>query len=200
MASRRSRAKPRPLDVDAARKAFGTWLVRQPLSERTAEAYRAQVGAYLTWLAGSEHAAEALSSEAARDWAVRDYKRAMKRRRLKPTTVNQALAAIDAFYRCLGLGRPDVRREPLPQVAPKALDEDAQRRFLRSVERCSSARDRAIATLFFYTGLRLAELAALDVGDVAVSPRRGRLRVALGKGDASREVPLNSACRSAIED
>jgi site-specific recombinase XerD len=180
--------------------AFATWLQRQPLSKRTADAYRAQVGAYLSWLAGSEHAADALAVEAVRDWAVRDYKRAMKKRRLKPTTVNQALAAIDALYRSLNMGRPDVRREALAQVAPRALAQDAQRRFLRSVERCPSSRDRAIATLFLYTGLRLSELAALDVGDVSVSPRRGRLRVALGKGDAYREVPLNSACRSALDE
>ncbi len=93
---------------------------------------RAQVGAYLRLLAGSEHAAEALSVEAVRDWAVRDCKRAMKTRRLEPTTVNQASAAIDALDRSLNLGRPGVRREALAQVAPRALAEDAQRRFLRS--------------------------------------------------------------------
>jgi site-specific recombinase XerD len=200
MAGRAAKAQSSPFDVAKAQKAFAAWLERQPLSARTADAYRAQVGAYLRWLEGSEHAAEALSVESVRDWAVRDYKRAMKKRRLKPTTVNQALAAIDALYRSLNKGRPDVRRETLAQVAPRALAEDAQRRFLRSVERCPSARDRAIATLFLYTGLRLSELAALDVADVAVSPRRGRLRVALGKGDAYREVPLNSACRSALDD
>ncbi len=200
MAGRSPSAPTKSLDVEKARKAFAAWLERQPLSRRTAEAYRAQVGAYLRWLTGSEHAAEALSVEAVRDWAVRDYKRAMKKRRLKPTTVNQALAAIDALYRSLNMGRPDVRREALAQVAPRALAEDAQRRFLRSVERCPSARDRAIATLFLYTGLRLSELAALDLGDVAVSPRRGRLHVALGKNDAYREVPLNSACRAVLDD
>src|SRR5674476_1705044 len=36
-----------------------------------------------------------------------------------------------------------------------------------AVEGCPSARDRAIATVFFYTGLRLFELAALEVGAVS---------------------------------
>ena len=53
--------------------------------------------------------------------------------------------------------------------------------------------------MFFYTGLRLSELAALDVDDVAVSARRGRLTVRSGKGDLGREVPLNSACRSVLD-
>jgi len=44
------------------------------------------------------------------------------------------LAAIDNFYRSLGADRPDVAREDLPQLAPRALEEDEQRRFLRAVE------------------------------------------------------------------
>lgn len=147
------------------------------------------MGAYLRWLEGSEHADEALSSEDVRDWAVYDYKRAMKKRRLKPSTVNQALAAIHSLYRSLNLGRPKVRREPLAQVAPRALAEDAQRRFLRAVERCPSARDRAITTLFFYTALRLSELAALDVGDVAVSPRRGRVAFSWARATLTARSP-----------
>ena len=55
-------------------------------------------------------------------------------------------------------------REELAQVAPRALAEADQRRFLRAVEGCPLARDRAIATVFFYTGLRLSELATLEVG------------------------------------
>ena len=91
-------------------------------------------------------------------------------------------------------------REELAQVAPKALDEDDQRAFLRAVEGSPVARDRAIALVFFYTGLRLSELAGLDEADVAVSARRGRLTVRSGKGDTYREVPLNSACRTALSE
>ena len=114
--------------------------------------------------------------------------------------MNQALAAIDNFYRSLGAGRPDVAREELAQTAPRALDEAQQRTFLRFVAASPSARDRAIATVFFYTGLRLSELAALDMTDVAISARRGRVTIRTGKGDAYREVPLNSVCRTAVEE
>jgi site-specific recombinase XerD len=180
---------------------FRRWLSRQPLAERSRDAYLAQVTGFVTWLAGSRHGAVALSDPHVRDWAVRDYKRHVKTaRRWAPTSVNQALAAIDNFYRSLGMGRPEVPREVLAQVAPRALDGEEQRRFLRTVEACPSPRDRAIATVFFYTGLRLSELTALDTDDVAVSARRGRLRVRSGKGDAYREVPLNSACRTAMQE
>ncbi|MGI8686398.1 MAG: tyrosine-type recombinase/integrase [Acidimicrobiales bacterium] len=53
---------------------------------------------------------------------------------------------------------------------------------------------------FFYAGLRLSELSALDMADVEMSARRGRLKVRTGKGDAYREVPLNSATRKALDE
>jgi integrase/recombinase XerC len=174
---------------------------RQPLATRSRDAYLAQVRGFVTWLAGSEHGAQALADHHVRDWAVRDYKRFVKtKKRWAPASVNQALAAIDNFYRSLTVGRPEVAREELAQVAPRALEETEQRTFLRIVEASPSARDRAMALVFFYAGLRLSELAALDMDDVAVSARRGRLQVRTGKGDAYREVPLNSACRKALEE
>lgn len=188
------------VDADGVLAGYARWLKRQPLAARSRDAYLAQVRSFVTWLAGSEHGAQALSDPHVRDWAVRDYKRFVKtKKRWAPTSVNQALAAIDNFYRSLTVGRPAVAREELAQVAPRALEEAEQRTFLRIVEASPSARDRAMAMVFFYAGLRLSELAALDMDDVALSARRGRLQVRTGKGDAYREVPLNSACRKDLE-
>lgn len=188
------------VNVDAMLAGYDSWLKRQPLAARSRDAYLAQVRDFVTWLAGSEHGAPALADPHVRDWAVRDYKRFVKTtKRWGPASVNQALAAIDNFYRSRGAGRPEVAREELAQTAPRALSEAEQRTFLRFVEACPSARDRAIATVFFYAGLRLSELGALDVTDVAVSARRGRVKIRTGKGDAYREVPLNSPCRHALD-
>ena len=178
------------IDADAVVAEYAAWLGRQPLAGRSRDAYLAQMRGFLTWLAGSERGGAALVEPGVRDRAVRDYKRHVQTaRHWAPSTVNQALAAIDSFYRSIGVGRPEVAREELARVAPRALAKADQRRFLRAVEGCLSARDRAIATVFFYTvffdtGLRLSELAALEVGDLSVSARRGRLRVRSGKGDA----------------
>ena len=189
------------VDVDALLATYRAWLGRQALAARSREAYAAQVAAFLAWLASSEHEGRALSDPHVRDWAVRDYKRHVKTEsHWAPASVNQALAAIDNFYRSLGAGRPDVPREDLPQLAPRALDEGEQRRFLRAVEASPSPRDRAIATVFFYTALRLSELADLELIDVSMTARRGMVRVRAGKGDAYREVPLNSACRKALDE
>ena len=189
------------VSVDAVLAAYESWLKSQPLAARSREAYLAQVREFVTWLAGSEHGGQALVDPHVRDWAVGDYKRYAKTtKRWAPASVNQALAAIDNFYRSRGAGRPEVAREEIAQTAPRALSEGEQRAFLRFVEADPSARDRAIATVFFYAGLRLSELAALDMADIAVSARRGRVTIREGKGDAYREVPLNSPCRNALDE
>ena len=101
---------------------YTVWLDRQPLASRSREAYRAQVGSYLGWLADTGDPEAALTQQDRRDWAVRDYKRQMKvQKRWSATTVNQALAAIDNFYRSRQMGRPDVAREQIPQVAPPGV-------------------------------------------------------------------------------
>lgn len=204
MAGRTKKASPREpegVDAGAVLATYAGWLKRQPLATRSRDAYLAQVRAFLTWLAGSEHGPQALVDPHVRDWAVRDYKRHVKTaKRWAPASVNQALAAIDNFYRSLAAGRPEVLREELAQVAPRSLEEADQRRFLRIVEASPSPRDRAMATVFFYAGLRLSELASLDMTDIEMSARRGRLKVRTGKGDAYREVPLNSATRKALEE
>ena len=54
--------------------------------------------------------------------------------------------------------------------------------------------------MLLYTGLRLAELVALDVDDVRMSARKGVVIVRSGKGDAYREVPLNALVRQVLEE
>ena len=187
--------------LQSAYDTYVVWLDRQPLASRSREAYRAQVREYLRWLSDTDDPEAALTQQDRRDWAVRDYKRQMKQqKRWSATTVNQALAAIDNFYHSRSMGRLDVAREQLPQVAPRALDETEQRKLLRAVERLPSVRDRAIVTIMLYTGLRLSELAALVVTDVAITARKGMVTVRSGKGDRYRKVPLNSACRSVLVD
>jgi len=156
---------------------------------------------YVAWLGErSPVDGDPLADCDARDWAVRDYKRHLKTvERWKPASVNLALAALDSFYTQLGLGRPVVRREDLPAQAPKALTDEQQRRLLRMAER-ASPRDRAIVVMLLYTGLRLAELVALDVEDVRISARKGLVIVRSGKRDAYREVPLNALVRQVLEE
>ena len=60
-----------------------------------------------------------------------------------------------------------------------------------------SLRDRAIVELLYGAGIRVGEIAGLDVRDVDL--HRGDVRV-LGKGGKERVVPLPGAARDAIRD
>jgi site-specific recombinase XerD len=58
------------------------------------------------------------------------------------------------------------------------------------------ARDAAILELFYSSGLRLAELVALDVGDVDVYSENVRV---FGKGRKERVVPVGAPALTAIQ-
>ncbi|HEX8156624.1 MAG TPA: tyrosine-type recombinase/integrase [Solirubrobacteraceae bacterium] len=190
-------------DVAAARIEFERWLEHQPLAERTKSEYRRNVRVFLDWLAAAGDDgwdADPLGDRLARDHAARDFRRWLKiERRAAASTVNLALASLDALYRQRGLGNPNVRREKPLRAAPRALEQDDQRQLLRACER-ASARDRALVVLMLFTALRLSEAVALDLDDVQVTARKGRVVVRSGKGDLQREVPLNPLVRQVLDE
>jgi len=180
---------------------YEVWLERQPLSERTRREYARQVTGFAEWLgADPARGADSLADSFARDYTVRDFKRHLKvEHRWSPASVNLALAAVDHFFRFVGLGAADVKRERLPQAAPRALERAELLAFVRAAGR-AAARDRAIGLLLVYAGLRLSELVALDLDDARVSGRKAVVVVRSGKGDVYREVPLNALARNALDD
>jgi site-specific recombinase XerD len=117
--------------------AYDAWLDRQPLAAKTRVAYRFQVHQYGAYLAQRPPTADdPLRTPFACDYAVRDYKTYLKtERQAKPTSVNLALAAIDHFHQFIGNDRPQVSRENLPALAPRALKPEEQKAFLRAAER-----------------------------------------------------------------
>jgi len=52
--------------------------------------------------------------------------------------------------------------------------------------------------VLLFTALRIAELAALNTSDVAISARKGLVTVRRGKGDRYRQVPLNAEARDTL--
>ena len=78
----------------------------------------------------------------------------------------------------------------------KYLDDSERTQLLKTLaDRRSAERDYMIVDLFLNTGLRLSELHALNVSDVAGEKT---LVVQNGKGGKTREVPLNTLVRSHI--
>jgi integrase/recombinase XerC len=176
-------------------------LERSPLAANTRTAYGRQVRRYLGWLDDrAEGVDAALSDPLGRDFAVRDYRSYLRDAHLSAASINAALAGLDHLYRFLELGPPIVRREQLAALAPRALSEAELRSVFRAAERRGNARDRAALALMALAGLRIAEVAGLDVDDVALSARKGHVVVRHGKGDTSRTVPLGALARELVED
>ena len=166
---------------------FERWLAARPLADRSRREYARNVRAYCAWLAETPDRdgwqGDPLVDPLVRDHAARDFRRYLQvEKRAAASTVNLALASLDALYRCLGLGRPNVRRDKPAQAAPRALDKAGQRRLLRAAE-AAPIRARALVMLMLFTALRISETVALDLDDVRVTTRRpgARVRVTRGK-------------------
>lgn len=178
-----------------------SWLERQPLSDQTRRAYRSRINHFLDFLGTSgEDVRVLVQTERERAHILREYKRYLKQEmRSSPATVNAYLTAIEHFFQYLGAkSGGKVAREDLPQEAPRALTKDEQKRFLRAVVACRRSKDRAVALLLFYTGIRISECAALKEHDVSVAGRKNRVIIRNGKGDRYREIPLNAEAREAL--
>jgi site-specific recombinase XerC len=80
----------------------------------------------------------------------------------------------------------------VPHLSPTSLTADEQRLILRAT--AGNLRDHTIISLALGTGLRLAEIVGLDVGDVFApdgTPRvRVRVRAAIAKGGRAADVFL----------
>src|SRR5688572_18613124 len=82
----------------------------------------------------------------------------------------------------------------MPGLSPQTLTRDEQRKLLDAIRH---PRDLLIASLALGTGLRLAEVVGLDVGDVyaATGAPRGRIRLRreIAKGRRAADVFLPQA-------
>ncbi|GAA2395591.1 hypothetical protein GCM10010404_61480 [Nonomuraea africana] len=114
--------------------------------------------------------------------AVRDFRRHLKNGRRAPNTIDTYLSAIDDFHARRGLGKPQARRErDSRRTAPRTLDERRARRYVRHVQLTATPRDKALALLPYFAGLRIAEVVVLDLADIRLSACKGELRIR-GKG------------------
>jgi site-specific recombinase XerD len=181
---------------------YDAWLKRQVLAVRTRAAYRRWVRGFLEHLdAGGElERFFAPDGDHDRRSAVADWRRRLVDRRLAPATVNLALAAVTSLLDSRALRAPDVPRVEVDSKAPRALSQPQLRALQRETDRLPSSRDRAIVQLLMLTGVRIGELAALEVEDVRLTQRTGELVIRHGKGDRRRLVPLSRPARAALRE
>lgn len=173
-------------------------------SPRTAEAYRRDLAAWLTWLAARDDgklppAAKLQPSH------VTLYLADISRRGRSARTLARHLAAIRSYARWRQRHGEDatftagLRGPKLPRPMPAFLTEAEMERVfhLDFGEGTAGLRDRAVLELLYASGIRLAELIGLNRDD-SVDLTRGQVRV-LGKGNRERIVPIGREAVRALE-
>ncbi|MDI6906414.1 MAG: tyrosine-type recombinase/integrase [Thermoanaerobacterales bacterium] len=183
---------------------FADYLLGRGLSLGTVDIYVGHVRRFLSWVEGTYGDCD-LTVVTPLD--VADYRRHLQDRNRKPSTVNNALDAIGAFFswaRDTGLVQADptegVRRAPEERSAPRWLTRREVGAVVRAAQKYGSKRDQALVTLLLHTGLRVSEAVALRVEDVTIRERSGHVVVRRGKGDKYREVPLNATVRRVLAE
>jgi len=181
-------------------------LARGGASAHTVDAYAADLREFLESLSPN---GAPLPEPAGIDLLMlREWLAGLYRRGQAAVTIRRKLAAVRGLFRFLmrdGLVHKNVARlvrtPKAPQKLPEVLTPDQVNGLLDGVaagklERPQPARDRAIFELLYGCGVRVGELAGLNLEDL--DRTEGWLRVR-GKGRKQRQVPLPGKAAEALE-
>lgn len=170
------------------------------LSPHTLSAYRRDLECLL-------RTAKELPLEQLQGLHIRRFVGALHAGGLSPRSLARVLSAWRGFFDWLGerglvSANPcaGVRAPKAARRLPKALSVDEAARLMQSPDAASpalEARDAAMCELFYSSGLRLAELLALNFADLPDILTEGEVRV-LGKRAKTRIVPVGQAAREAL--
>ena len=177
----------------------GAWIERylahlrteRRLSPNTESSYRRDLGALAAFCD-----TERLGSWTKLDnFHIRTFAAREHRDGLGPRSVQRRLSAVRGFFNYLIRERvieanpaADIRAPKAARRLPKTLDVDQIASLLeRKTTDPLSRRDLAMLELLYSSGLRLAELAGLDVQDLDLADRTVRV---LGKGSKTRILPV----------
>jgi len=174
--------------------------VEKNASPHTLRSYRADLVDFEAYLAAQSETPDTADVRAVRGWLA-----ALHRRGLDPTSVARKLAAVRSCYRFL-VRRGVVERNPArelrgPRPSRKLvgflpIDETDALVGARALGGSARERDVAILEMLYATGLRVSELAGLDLESVDRDARTVRV---LGKGRKERIVPYGAAAARALE-
>ena len=170
------------------------------LSPRTRAAYRRDLDLFADELERRDVTNPAQAGE----HDVRSLIARAHRRGLSARSIQRLLSAVRGYYRFLireGLAAHNpataVRAPRGEKKLPRTLDADAVSRLLDfEADTPLAIRDKAIMELFYSSGLRLSELAALRWDQL--DPATGLITVT-GKGNKTRVVPVGSFAAAALE-
>jgi len=182
-----------------------TKLGRSPITTRN---YLSNLKLFSKWL-GETYENQGVDFTSVTEVDLLSYRNHLQySKRHKTATINQHVAALRSFFNFLyhngfiaesvitnlkPLSKPFLRAPEVPKRA------DILKLFrMVDTQNDRGKRDFAILQLFIQCGLRLSEVASIELDDIEISERRGILRIVGGKGAKIREIHLNKTARKAI--
>ena len=137
---------------------------------------------------------------------IREYLSYLYRQKVKKVTVNRKVSSLRAFYKYV-LRTGKIKNNPAEMIQtlkaekymPTFLSVDEMFELLKVQGENSvlGLRNRAMLEIFYSSGLRLSELAGLDLIDLDFNQKLVKVR---GKGRKERIVPVGQPALKAIEE
>lgn len=198
-------------------KEFRNYLIEQGRSENTVNAYCRDIELYARWFEQANHRTFEPSLLVAPD--LREYRtHSLDVERVSAVTWNRRRASLKVFSGWAH-GQGLITGDPLIGVEPMAIEElppywltaKEFRDFRRQLDievntarteawKQRAIRDRAMAALMLYAGLRSSEVVALQTGDIEIREKSGAVRIRHGKGDKSAEQKIGREARLALQE
>ncbi len=180
---------------------YKRWLSGKRLSAHTKRAYTSRLNQFLVFLSTQDNDYDdVLKSAGTRDRAVADYSDYLQNQlEYSCTTINTTLSTLDHFFIYIGLGEPRVERAIVARGKPVVLTAREETRLLEALAESQSLRDRALVLLLLRAGLKVAECAALNVGDVILTAEQHTITICREKHCRKRTIVLDSETRAAIK-
>ena len=172
---------------------YRRFLKRRNYSAHTVKSYMNILRHFVLWVN--------VPIEQADYWKIGEYTDHLMQKRLKPKTINCHLACIRVFYDYLyheegmKVSNPVKKGSALrmPKPLPKHLRDEEVMILFNVMDK---ARDRAMFKVMLRCGLRVEEVANLQVRDLDL--KRSRIFVRNGKGGKDRVVYLSEDARDAV--
>ena len=134
---------------------------------------------------------------------INEFKALLKKQRYTGKSISRKINSIKAFFRFL-VGEGEMSANPAETVSHPKYEQEPPRvlsrieyRALRDACR-GDARMSAVVELLLQTGMRISELAALQLTDVDFE--RNVITIRAQNSREARKVPLNSAAKDAVTD
>jgi integrase/recombinase XerC len=186
---------------------FLAGLAHDDLAPATLRGYRYDLHHFLAWHRTVEDAPFMLEGLA--EYELISYRKHMVAGGLRPATINRRLDALRRLCRW-ARGTGALSADASGNVRPMRTIRNRQPAGLTDIEThallCAAGasshglaiRNYALVQLMLQAGLRVGEVAALQIGDITMNDRSGSVRIRQGKGLKAREVPLNATSRRAL--